>query len=245
MPLAAEKTDPTNDHVDPFAWDPDPQVLVARRGRILYFPSVLAQRALKDAEVAALRKRQADAALMVDPQFAVRPGVNFLGTWCTSWADLRTTPGHASKGPNPSAPLGLLEPYCKARHLIDVPANKDPATGRLLPTKAREAFHRILDHHRTEHKDGVAGALDPWTARNGFDGPDLAVLRLSEIFSQRTEAGQQAHAAILSAIPHLRRTTLDMEHIGALHDYAVRHPGGRAILEACRIWAQRKKLSAA
>jgi hypothetical protein len=245
MPLAAEKTDPTTDPVDPFAWDPDPQVLVARRGRILYFPSVLAQRALKDTEVAALRKRQADAALMVDPQFAVRPGVNFLGTWYTSWADLRTTPGHASKGPNPSAPLGLLEPYCKARHLIDVPANRDPATGRLLPTKARAAFHRIVEHHRAEHKDGVAGALDPWTARSGFDGPDLAVLRLSEIFSQRTEAGQQAHAAILSAIPHLRRTTLDMEHIGALHDYSMRHAGGQAIMAACRMWAQRKKLSAA
>lgn len=243
----AEKTPPPNDTEtarDPFAWDPDPLVLVSRRPRILYFPKVLAQREATDADYKRWRADDSTALSRHEEQMAVGAGVTFLGCYTTSWADLDKRPGHASPVPDVAKML-LVEPFTRARDLITGDrANKDPATGRLLPARVHAIYLRILRHHQREALDGRVG-LNPWETPDGFDAPEMTLLRLSEVFTQRTDAGQHACATVTSTIRHLRRNPHEtVTPLGALHDYAVRARGGgaSAILEECRRWAVAKKI---
>lgn len=246
MPLV-EKNPPPSDTTpaDPFAWDPDPTVLVSRRARILYFPKVLASREATDAERSAWRSQESTIILRGEEQLAVGPGVTFLGTWTTSWADRHTMKGHASATPDASKML-LVEPFTRVRDLIvNRRENKDPASGRLLPHRVQAIYARIIAHLQREARDGRCGAMNPWETADGFDAPELMLVRLSEVFTQKTEAGQQAAATVLATIPHLRADRHEtLTPLGALHDYAVRSRGGGAtsILEACRQWATRKKV---
>ena len=245
MPLVEKNPPPTDSApADPFAWDPDPLVLVSRRARILYFPKVLATRDATDADYQRWHADTATIASRQEEQLAVGAGVTFLGTWTTSWNDLHTTRGHATSIPDPSKML-LVEPFSRVRDAITRRENKDPATGRLLPHRVAAIYARIVRHLQREAADERAGVLNPWEVQDGFDGPELALVRLSEMFTQRTEAGQQAHATVTSTIRHLRRDRHEvLTPLGALHDYAVRGKGGgaSAILEECRRWAAVKKI---
>jgi len=239
----AEKTPPPTDttHADPFAWDPDPLVLVSRRPRILYFPRVLAQREATDRDYQQWREPGSTALHRQEEQMAVGAGVTFLGCYTTSWADLETARGHATAVPN-SVKMILVEPFTRAHDLI-ARNNRDPSSGRLIPTGVQAVYHRILRHHQREAQDGRCGALNPWATQDGFDAPELQMLRLSEVFSQRTEAGQHAHATVTTTIKYLRRNPHEsVTPLGALHDYAIRSRAGAAVLEECRRWAVAKKI---
>lgn len=85
MPLV-EKSPPDEVPTDPFAWDPDPVVLVSRRPRILYFPHVLLQRDATPEEVRrwAGANDENTAGRRRDEQMFVQAGVTFLGTMMTS-----------------------------------------------------------------------------------------------------------------------------------------------------------------
>jgi hypothetical protein len=249
MPLVPEKTspkadDPATDDRGPFWWDPDPLVLVSRRPRILYFPKVLASRDPTPRDYEAWRSQESTTLRRQEEQLAVGAGVTFLGTYTTSWADLETRPGHATRTPDPAKML-LVEPFSRARDAIASQANKDPATGRLIPAKVNAIYRRILAHLRKEAEDGRAGTVNPWEPMDGFDAPELMLVRLSEMFTQRTDAGQQAHATTFATIRHLRRNPHEaVTPLGALHDYAIRHVSGgaRAIVDECRRWATAKKV---
>lgn len=237
MPQAEKNRDAADS--DPFRWDPDPLVLVSRRPRILYFPRVLASRDPTDADYAAWRSPDSTTLRRQEEQLAVGAGVTFLGTYTTSWAELQTRPGHASQVPDP-AKMILVEPFTRARDAVDVRANKDPSTGRLIPARVNAIYLRILAHHQREAQ---AAEVNPWETRDGFDAPELMLVRLSEVFTQRTDAGQQAHATVTATIRHLRRDRHEvLTPLGALHDYAVRARSGGAILEECRRWATAKKV---
>lgn len=244
MPLVEKNPTPTDTApADPFAWDPDPLVLVSRRARILYFPKVLATRDATEKERAQWRGEESSSVRRQEEQISVNAGVTFLGCYTTSWADLDTAQGNARGVPDPSKMI-LVEPFTRARDLITGDrSNRDQATGRLLPARVQAIYRRIFEYHRAEAEAGRTGARNPWETENGFDGPEMQLIRLSDVFAQRTEAGQQAHATITATIPHLRRNPHEsVTPVGALHDYAIRHRGGRSILDACRTWAVRKKI---
>lgn len=244
---AAEKTPPLSEpetSADPFAWDPDPIVLVSRRPRVLYFPGALALREPTAADIAAWTadrgsERPATPDTRQDQQLAISAGVTFLGAYTSSWAYHTTTPGHAPSGPPRPDQMLLVMPFHEAHAVIDNLRNgyKDRETARLRPEKVRAFFLRVLGYaakHSVPHL---------FTTPDGFDAPELQLLRLSEIFKQNTDNGQQAHAAIINAIPHLRAQRFEtITPLGALHDYAIRSKHGRAIMEACRSWAARKKI---
>lgn len=224
----------TDDAHDPFAWDPDPVVLVSRRARRLLFPRLLVERALTADEVATARP---------DLWVIAQAGVTFLGTLSTSWADLATMPGHASTVPDMRRAV-LAQPASWAQQAISAPGagNKDPATGRLRPDRVREIFRRVFAYVKdTRHPTSP----DLWTTVDGYDAPEMMMLPLSEVFSQRTERGQQAHEAVFKTIPVLRRVVHEtVTPLGVLHDYAVRARGGgaSAILSACRAKAAKWKV---
>ena len=243
MPLV-EKNPPAEAPADPFAWDPDPVVLVSRRPRILYFPHVLLER---EATADELKRWSADDEQNTptrrrDEQFGIQAGVTFLGTYTTSWADMETRFGQASSGPAHGARMLLVEPFVRGREsIVNNRENRDASTGRLIPARVNAIYMRILRYHREQKP--ASGALDMWTPGDGFDAPELQLVRLSEVFSQKTEAGQQANATIMATIKHLRRDPHEVvTPLGALHDYAIRHRQGMNIVEECRKWAVAKKV---
>jgi len=56
------------------------------------------------------------------------------------------------------------------------------------------------------------------------------LLPLGDMLTRRNDAGRQAEAATLAAIPWCRESA----HLGALHDYAARNAGSWNIATACR-----------
>lgn len=251
MPLSrnADPVDPdtTEPPFDPWAWDPDPVVVVSRRPRVLYFPPDLLLREPTEADV----KRWTSAngsgggdiawSSTLNKQLALGAGVTFLGAYTSSWAYHTTAPGHAPKGPPPPDKMLLVQPYTFASATMSAPGsgNVDPETRRLLPHRVHAALRRVLDYHEKHASPHLFRALD------GHDAPEVMVLPLSEVFSQRTERGQQAHTTVLVTIPHLRANRHEvMTPLGALHDYAIKFKtrAGDPIVTACRQWAARKKI---
>lgn len=240
MPLtrAADDT-PEAPRADLFAWDPDPVVVVSRRPRVLYFPPDLLSREPTEADVALWTSDRWSSTQ--NKMLAIGAGVTFLGCYTSSWAYLSTTMGHAPKGPPPPDKCILVQPYTFASSVLTsrTSGNVDPETGRLIPARVNAALRRVIDYHQQHENPHLFRATD------GYDAPELMLLPLSEVFSQRTERGQQAHTTVLTTIPHLRAVRHDvMTPLGALHDYALKHKtrAGEPIVAACRAWAARKKI---
>lgn len=239
--MAAEKTAPI---ADPFAWDPDPVVLVSRRNRVLTFPAALLRGEMSDDAVKRYMDPMRDIGAVgtrEEKMLALVAGVNFLGTRTTSWGLLKTQPNHAPTGaPDPNAMITVW-PFCSGHDLVTTKGgpNWDREVGKVLPSGIRAALMRVLDFCR---KHRPADASDLWATADGFDAPELSLLKLSEVFRQNTPAGRDAHVSVVNAIPHLRRTPEVLAPLGALHDYAVRDRAGAGIMMACRQWAQRKKV---
>lgn len=216
---------------DPFAWDDNPTVLVSKRSRRFMVPKVLFEHAASDAEAVGDRRQE--------QWVTVHAGVTFLGTLSTSWRDLGAAgPGQVSATPDMSRAV-LAQPISQGQQIIrDTWANKDPATGRLLPPAVRTVFDRVFGYLRQHH-------ADLWRTDDAYDAPEMLMLPLAEVFLQRTAEGQQANAMVTAAIPVLRRSLHEtITPLGVLHDYAIRHRGGgaQAIVAACKAKAARWKI---
>lgn len=238
-PTRADETDAETSKPDLFAWDPDPVVVVSRRPRVLYFPPDLLLRDATDKDVALWTSDRWSATQ--NKQLALGAGVTFLGCYTSSWAYHSTAPGHAPKGPPPPDKCILVQPYTLASATMSQrgSGNVDPETGRLIPSRVNAALRRVMAFQE-QHASPYL-----FTAPDGYDAPELMLLPLSEVFTQKTERGQQAHTTILTTIPHLRANRHEtMTPLGALHDYAIkfRTTAGRPIVDACRVWAARKKI---
>lgn len=221
------------------AWDPDPVVVVSRRNRILHYPGALLR-----GDVSAEQRARwfampdefaaASPALLrnQDPRdLELNYGVTFLGTFTSCWkyraADDRNIPRSAP----PEGDRVLVEPASRhGRPLMTTAAFRDPDTGDRIPALVAAAWARVLAHLRDER--GEAHRL--FVPGEAYDAPEIAVLPLSEVLRQTTEAGRLAYPTVLDAAERCK----DLAHLGALHDYAVRERSAAAITAACRRRAQ-------
>jgi hypothetical protein len=240
MPQAEKNPPPSVDvhAADPFAWDPDPLVLVSRRGRALYFPGALLRAPATDAQVKTWTATEARTGERDEKHVALLAGVNFLGALTSTWA-LRAVVGHnvPTGAPAPDK-CALLWPYTSGHDRVTGVAsgNVDRETGRLRPDRVQAAILRVLEYHRAH-----ADTEGLWSPQDAFDAPELAIMRLSELFRQASPEASAAHSATIAAIKFARRTPDVTATLGGLHDYAVRAHAS-AIFGECRQWWARKKL---
>lgn len=207
-----------------FAWDRDPVVVVSRRPRNVAFPGGLVHRDPTPAEIKAWRDPTSRGA--AEHRLTLGAGVNFLGALTSSWA-LRGVPGpgQAPRSAPPEQDLMVITPDTTASALLRGPGFIDRDSRRVVPALVHAALVRVLDWLRAEekHLESTSG-IQPllFTADDGFDpmGPEVAVMPLSEVFSQRTDRGRYAFAATLASLKWAKHGS----HLGALHDYACRDP---------------------
>lgn len=223
MSLVQEKSPPA---ADPFAWDPDPVVVVSRRSRIFHFPAALLVAEPGDD----LRKKWlAEDSLPRDRrevQVTLNLGVTFLGCRTSAWA-YRKFDGQAPRNPPPDEQRVLLEPQGpQAREMIKGGAFLDRETGRRRPDLVRAAWTRVFDYLRADENP----TSEFFRAPDGFDAPEVIVCRLSELLAQTTEAGRNAYSHALAGAARCK----DLAHLGALHDFAFRERRAAAIVTACR-----------
>lgn len=245
MPMTRETSprdaNPAVAPADPFAWDPDPVVLVSRRHRALYIPSGVLRGEPTPAQVKAWTDPAALSTARDERHVSLLAGVNFLGAFTSSWL-YRLHDGRAApQGPPPVDSCVLLWPSTNGSDLVTSPrsGNVDRETGRLRPDKVREVVERVLAYHR-QHMSG--GDENLWAADDGFDAAEFVMMPLSQIFAQASPEAAGAHTTIVQSIRHLRRTREVAAVLGALHDYAVRARNGAAIMAECRAWWTAKKL---
>lgn len=240
----AEKTqhrDPDQTPADPFAWDPDPLVLVSRRNRALYFPGALLRGEATPEQVKAWTNPEALSTSRDEKHLALFAGVNFLGAFTSSWLYRQHDGRSAPQGAPPLDMRVLLFPDTNGRDVLMRPSTGivDRDTNRLRPDKIRETIGRVLDYHRKHLSHGDDNL---WAADDGFEAPELVLMSLSQVFSQAGPAAADAHTTAVQSIRFLRRTRESAAIIGALHDYAIRSRSGAAIVAECRQWWARKKL---
>lgn len=226
---------------DPFAWQPDPVVVVSRRNRVLAYPADLVKGDPTPEQVKRWTNPEARAEHRNDKMLALIAGVNFIGCRTSSWAYLHTQQGQQPQGPPQDSQQVLVWPQMSQHADISNPrsGNVDRETGRLRPDKVQAIVMRILDYIQARVQP------DLWTTPDGYDAPELMMMPLSQVLQQKGDAGQQAHEVAHKAISgqYLRRMPIEvMTPLGALHDYAMRIRGGAGIVTVCRQWAQRKKV---
>lgn len=221
---------------DPFAWTPDPVVAVCRRERVLYVPGVLLRRDPSDAEKRRWRDPAGRPENRAEVGLRLLIGATFLGAYATSW-DLRGVDGpHAAPSREPSEDRLrlLLPPSLRVEQFDPGDRDRDRPGAPLRPDRAHAGVLRALAWVHEQDAEGLrAGTVvEPglFSAGLSHDAPEVALLPLSEVLAQRTQAGVQSFALVLAAIPYVR----DAGHLGALHDYAVRVPAARSIVDACR-----------
>jgi len=206
-----------------FDWDRDPVVLVSRRPRNVAFPGGLIHRDPSAADLKAWRDPTARN-VANEHKLNIGAGVNFLGALTSAWA-LRGVPGpgQAPRSAPPDTDLMIVNPDTTASAMLRGPAFVDRETRRVVPARVHAALMRVLDWLKGEeaHLQKERGILPQlFTADDGFDpeGPEFAVMPLSEVFSQRTDRGRYAYAAAKAGIKWAKSGS----HLGALHDYACR-----------------------
>mgnify|MGYP003654407926 CR=1 FL=1 len=214
---------------DPWEWQSNPTVLVSKRLRRVQFP-----RALLAGEASAeqMAKWLAPECLSTDRNevtLNILAGVTFLSTWTSAWA-LRSIGGasQAPKGAPAESAMVLVAPSSTSQ---EVKGFKDRETGLPHPANQHAAWLRAIAYLRARGKLlAEAGDFDMWTADDGAEGPEVQTLPLLDLLQRKTEAGRVAEAATLAAIPWCK----DSGHLGALHDYAIRHSASAGIAIACR-----------
>lgn len=224
----------------PFAWDPDPIVVVSRRNRILHFPGALLsgpvsedQRARWFAPPEGLAASAPGLLRNQDQRdLELNYGATFLGVCTSAWKYRAADDRNAPRGAPPDADRVLIEPAGRhARPILTGPAFKDPETGERRPDLITAAWLRVLAFLRDARNEAAAALF---TAPDGYDAPEIVVLPLSEVLKQTTEVGRLAYPLVLDAAGRSR----NLAHLGALHDYAVRERSASAITAACRRRAQ-------
>jgi hypothetical protein len=237
MPQNAQ-SDPAREPADipaSFEWTRDPVVLVSRRPRNIAFPGGLIHREPTAADLKAWRDPNARNVIS-EHKLTLWAGVNFLGALTSAWA-LRSVPGpgQAPRSPPADGDMMVVTPDTTASALLRGPAFVDRETRRVVPARVHAALLRVVEWLRGEEKHlererGVQPLL--FTADDGFDpeGPEVALLPLSEVFSQRTDRGRYAYAAAKAGIKWAKSGA----HLGALHDYACRDPSAWLLAQDAR-----------
>ncbi len=103
----------------------------------------------------------------------------------------------------------------------------DYARGRV--GQGRVEWLRNEEKH-LERERGILPLL--FTAEDGFDpeGPEVAVMPLSELLCQRSDRGRYAYSAAKAGIKWAKNGA----HLGALHDYACREPAAWLLAQDAR-----------
>lgn len=241
MAHAPQTSIPSTDSPPYFGWDADPVVVVSRRPRVVSFPGILLEREPTASDLKMLRNGQ-NRSMPGEQRLTISGGVTFLGAHTTAFA-LRAVPGpgQAPRGAPPEGDLRIVVPETTASNDLQRGVRVvDRESRRVVPARVHEALLRVLDWLRREEEHlrdekGVQPIL--FTADDGFDpeGPEVAVMPLSEVFEQRTDRGRHAYAATQKNIAWAKNGT----HLGALHDYAVRNPGGWLLAQEARARVQR------
>lgn len=213
---------PSDQPAASFEWTRDPVVAVSKRTRNLTFPSSLLLREPTDAERA--RWKDGDRRDPVPTStFTLYAGVTFLGAMTSVFA-LRDVagPGQAPRAAPPESAMLIVAPTGNAGGVFTSGPFTDRETRKVVPALVHAAWMRVMRWLEADDKvtaeKRTSGLPLLFTAGDGYDAPEVAVLRLSEALTQRTDAGRLAYPAITSSIKWAK----DGGHLGALHDYAVR-----------------------
>ena len=215
---------------DPWEWQSNPTVLVSKRGRRVQFPRALLSSEATAEQMAKWLAPESTSIERNEATLTILAGVTFLAAWTSSFA-LRSISGagQAPQGPLATALMILVSP--PSAQVVDAKGFKDRETGRPHPGNQHAAWLRVIAYLRARGKLlAEAGDFDMWTTDDGAEGPELQTLPLQDLLLRKTEAGRVAEAATLAAIPWCRAG----DHLGALHDYAIRHSASSAIATSCR-----------
>ena len=233
MPQTAPSDAP--DAPPSFEWDNDPTVVVSRRPRNVAFPGGLIFREPTAGDLKAWRDPNARNAA-TEHKLTLGAGVNFLGALTSAWS-LRGVPGpgQAPRSAPPDTELMIINPETTASAMLRGPGFIDRDSRRVVPARVHAALLRVLNWLKDEEKylmreRGVKPHL--FTADDGFDpeGPEVAVMPLSEVFGQRTDRGRYAYTAAKAGIKWCKSGA----HLGALHDYACREPAAWLLAQDAR-----------
>lgn len=238
--VMAANPDPARAPAQPYArkWTQDPMVLCSRRARIIPFPTVLLLREPSESDRAAIAAPLELGRSRDESHMTVVAGVNFLGAFTTAWDPVMVRAGSAQQAPKSPPPADhciIVAPYSRNVNLDKRPGFIDRETGLLRPEAVHEGWLRVVAWLRAQEQaqiDGPTGQANVplFTTEPGFDAPEFVLCPLSEVLSQRTDAGRHAYAHAQAALPHAK----DGAHLGALHDYAVRVNTGWTLVAGAR-----------
>lgn len=217
---------------DPWAWQHPEHVmvLVSKRMRNVQFPRALLDRDATPEQMAKWLAPTSTAAERNEATLNINAGVTFLATWTSAWAYRdAASPSQVPKGAPQEAAMVLVVPPATGN--LSARDWKDRDSGRPNPQVQHAAWRRIVEYLKARGAAlREAGDFDMWTADDGAEGPEVMLIPLADMLGRKTDAGRQAEAATLAAIPWCRESA----HLGALHDYAARSPGSWNIATACR-----------
>jgi len=226
---------------NPVAWDRDPIVVASRRARVLYFPAKLLLAEATEADLARWSDKNSTGMDRGDASVRIEAGITFIGAFTTQWA-LRNVASfqQAPKSAPPVDACTLLWPAGTADNTIkNAAAFMVPGSRDVNPPAVNAGWLRVFAYLRKQEERVLAAEGAPslalFSALDGFDAPEIVIAKLNDILGQRTAEGQHAHPHMANAIAYSKNG----RHLGALHDYAVRHPGAWSIVESCRAQAVR------
>ncbi len=138
MAQTATKTPADELPPDPFAWQPDPVVVVSRRNRVLAYPADLIKGDPTPEQVRRWTNPEARAEHRNDKMLALIAGVNFIGCRTSSWAYLHTQQGQQPQGPPQDSQQVLVWPQMSQHADISNPrsGNVDPRLAGSAPTRS-------------------------------------------------------------------------------------------------------------
>jgi len=217
---------------DPWAWQPAEQVmvLVSKRIRNVQFPRALLDKDATPEQMARWLARESTASERNEATMNILAGVTFLATWTSAWSYREATGvSQVPKGAPREQDMVLVTP--PATSTLSGRDWKDRESGRPNPAVQHAAWRRVVAYLKARGEAlREAGDFDMWSPDDGAEGPEVMLLPLADMLNRKTDAGRQAEAATLAAIPWCRESA----HLGALHDYAARSPGSWNIATACR-----------
>lgn len=220
-------------------WDSNPLVLISKRNRNFYFPGSLLLKEPTQEDLAAWTSRESRSIDRDEKVVSILAGVTFLGCWTSCWEllgvpDPSSAP-RAEKGKSAAPPHDkcvLVFPDSNAGDAFERPQFRETYSRALIGSEVHKAWKRVFKYLKDRDSEAVKrGELGLWTPVGGYDCPEVQILPLQDVLEARTEEGQKAIRYVLDAVKFHRNSA----HLGALHDYAVRHPRAWDIVTAARV----------
>lgn len=233
--MASSKTAATTaDSPASFEWTRDPLVLVSRRIRDIAFPGALLLRDPTEEDLRRWRDPNSRNSGASEHKVRVLAGVTFLGALTSAWA-LRAVsgPGQAPRGAPADDAMILVQPTSSASGVLGGHQFIDRETRAVVPQRVHEAWLRVFrwlkqEDLRSAEERGDRPLL--FCPADGFDVPEVMLVRLSEVLRHTSEDGRMAYPAVTNSL----RWHKDGRHLGALHDYAVREPAAWPLVTEIR-----------